>query len=343
MINTQDPEISFAINSVRRASLLVKQVQTEMVGAALTKMDRSPVTVADFAAQALVAYLLYKEFPEDLLVAEEDAGSLREQLGSAGATLEQVTGFVSRAVGPMDPDEVCDWIDRGAANPGGRFWTLDPIDGTKGFLRGDQYAVALALLVDGEVQIGVLGCPNLSLSITTDETTPVPSLQPDMGGSGVLVVAARGQGSWATHMDQPGEYGRLSVSGCTEAAEARLLRSVESGHTNVGQIEEFSRRLELQAKPVAMDSQAKYAVLASGGGELLVRLLSPDKPNYKEKIWDHAAGALILHEAGGQISDLAGKSLDFTAGRTLANNRGLLASNGSLHQAALQALEQTAA
>ena len=43
----------------------------------------------------------------------------------------------------------------------GRYWTLDPIDGTKGFLRGDQYAVALGLIDDGEVILGVLGCPNL--------------------------------------------------------------------------------------------------------------------------------------------------------------------------------------
>jgi 3'(2'), 5'-bisphosphate nucleotidase len=42
-----------------------------------------------------------------------------------------------------------------------RYWTLDPIDGTKGFLRGDQYAIALALVEHGEVVLGVLGCPNL--------------------------------------------------------------------------------------------------------------------------------------------------------------------------------------
>ena len=52
-------------------------------------------------------------------------------------------------------------IDRGGRESGHRFWTLDPIDGTKGFLRGDQYVVALALVVKGEVQIGALACPNL--------------------------------------------------------------------------------------------------------------------------------------------------------------------------------------
>lgn len=63
-------------------------------------------------------------------------------------------------------------------------WTLDPIDGTKGFLRGEQYAVCLALIVDAEVKLGVMGCPNL----------PVDWSKPE-GERGCLFVAVRGQGS----------------------------------------------------------------------------------------------------------------------------------------------------
>lgn len=87
-----------------------------------------------------------------------------------------------------------------------------------------------------------------------------------------------------------------------------------------------------------MDSQAKYALLASGEADIMLRLLSPSKPHYREKIWDQAAGSLILEEAGGKISDLDGKPLDFTAGRTLGNNRGVLASNHQLHAAAINTL-----
>jgi len=86
-----------------------------------------------------------------------------------------------------------------------------------------------------------------------------------------------------------------------------------------------------------MDSQAKYAVLAAGGGEVIVRLLSPKLPDYREKIWDQAAGALVLEEAGGRITDLDGKPLEFTS-RVLVNNRGVLASNGHLHEALLKSL-----
>jgi 3'(2'), 5'-bisphosphate nucleotidase len=88
-----------------------------------------------------------------------------------------------------------------------------------------------------------------------------------------------------------------------------------------------------------MDSQAKYAVLAAGHGELYLRLLSPKQLDYREKIWDQAAGSLIVEEAGGRVTDLHGHPLDFSAGRELRNNRGILASNGLLHSIALKALK----
>ena len=144
MLNFERPETQFAIHAVRRASQLVRQVQAETISSALTKDDRSPVTVADFASQALVGRLIAEYFPDDPLVGEEDSSVLRQPAGRQ--TLEQVTKFVSRLAPQATSETVCSWIDRGAGEPSDRFWTLDPIDGTKGFLRGDQYAVALALI-----------------------------------------------------------------------------------------------------------------------------------------------------------------------------------------------------
>jgi 3'(2'), 5'-bisphosphate nucleotidase len=320
-------EIQFALNATRRASLLVRLVQSELVTPALTKDDRSPVTVADYAAQALVGRLLAETFPHDWLVAEEDSAALRTP--EASKTLERVTHFVRRSLPGATSDKVCAWIDHRRADTAERFWTLDPIDGTKGFLRGDQFAIALALVVNGRVEIGVLGCPNL-----TDAQFP------DLSGPGSLVIAVRGQGAWTTPLTSPGDFQQLSVSAQTDPAQARLLRSFETGHTNVSQMDVFAQALGIQTEPVLMDSQAKYAVLAAGAGDLLLRLLSPAQPNYREKIWDQAAGALVLEEAGGRISDLDGNSLDFTTGRSLRNNRGILASNRALHTAALGALRQ---
>ena len=121
------------------------------------------------------------------------------------------------------------------------------------------------------------------------------------------------------------------------------MRSFESGHTDVSKIDEIASALGVAVDPVRMDSQAKYSVLAVGEGEVILRLLSPKMPNYQEKIWDQAAGAIVLEEAGGRISDLDGKALDFTQGRKLINNRGVLATNGFLHEAALKALRDVGA
>ena len=334
MLNTNTPEIQFAIHAVRQASILVQQIQVEMIQTALTKDDRSPVTVADFAAQALVGYLLDQHFPNDAMVGEEDSAVL--QTPEEHQTLAQITKFVSRFTEGATPESVCAWIDRGSAESAPRFWTLDPIDGTKGFLRGDQYAVALALVENGKVQVGVLGCPKLP--------SPSGRRAGDEGtNNGSIYIAARGQGAWAAPLADETNLTPIHVSPLTDPTQARLMRSFESGHTNVGQMDYFSQALGVQAEPVRMDSQAKYAVLASGGGEIYLRLLSAKRPDYREKIWDQAAGAIIIEEAGGRVTDLHGQALNFGLGRTLANTRGICATNGVLHEHALKALQEISA
>ena len=72
-----------------------------------------------------------------------------------------------------------------------------------------------------------------------------------------------------------------------------------------------------------MDSQAKYGSIARGAGDLYLRL--PVKKDYQEKIWDHAAGVVLVQEAGGEVTDAWGKPLDFGIGRTLKENKGVVA------------------
>jgi 3'(2'), 5'-bisphosphate nucleotidase len=324
-------EAQFASAVVREAAHLVRRVQQQMVGGPITKDDLSPVTVADFAAQALVARRLADRFPGAVLIGEEDAAALRLPEGSEA--LEQITRFVAEALPDATPQLVCDWIDQGAGDPPAKFWTLDPVDGTKGFLRNDQYAVALALIENGEVVVGALGCPELK-----DASVAAP------GGEGSIVVAGRCHGAWTQPIaGDPAAWKQLHVSEISEPAYARLLRSVEKSHTDTGGIGALVTELSIGANPVPMDSQAKYAVLAAGGGDILVRLLSPSRPDYREKIWDQAAGSIVVEEAGGRVSDLDGKSLDFSLGRTLAANRGVLATNGLLHEAVLNGLRAVGA
>ena len=152
-------EIDVAVSAVQTAAKLCQTVQRQITPDALEKKDRSPVTVADFGSQAIVCRALADAFPQDPVVGEEDSAELR----AAGneSFLERVVCELSALGIDGGESTVCDWIDHGCGSTGERFWTLDPIDGTRGFLRGEQYAISVALIEDGQIVAAVLGCPNL--------------------------------------------------------------------------------------------------------------------------------------------------------------------------------------
>ncbi len=193
---------------------------------------------------------------------------------------------------------------------GGRYWVLDPIDGTKGFLRGDQYAIALALIDDGDVVLGVLGCPNLPNS---DGST----------GATFVAVPGRCLVHAGTHTT------RARVAAPTTLAEARMVESVESGHSDHGQASLIAERLGIAASPFRIDSQCKYGAVARGDASIYLRL--PTRADYREKIWDHAAGKFIVEQAGGRVTDVTGASLDFSQGVRLEGNVGVIATDGRFH------------
>ncbi len=87
-----------------------------------------------------------------------------------------------------------------------------------------------------------------------------------------------------------------------------------------------------------MDSQAKYAAVARGDAHAYLRLARDDV--YREKIWDHAAGMLLVTEAGGVVTDQTGRPLDFGEGRRLESTRGILAAPPPVHATLLEALRR---
>ncbi len=312
-----------AIEAVLKAGELCQQVQDEMVSTdAIQKSDRSPVTVADFGSQALICKAIGDAFPEDIIVAEEDAQSLKENPTLLGRVTEYVNQFVTEDAQQQEnisTQNVCEWIDRGSGEIEESFWTLDPIDGTKGFLRQDQYAIALAWIVNNEVQLGVLGCPNLphQLDVTDSER-------------GCLFVAVRGEGT--TIYTTKGELlGKIRVS---ENA-SRLAESFEFTHGDSNTHTQIANKLGLNKPPLQIDSQAKYGIVARGEASLYIRLPNPEYPDYRECIWDHAAGLIVVEEAGGKVTDANGKSLSFLSGRRMTDNRGVVATNRTLHKQVL--------
>ena len=207
------------------------------------------------------------------------------------------------------------------------FWTLDPIDGTKGFLRGGQYAVCLALLVDARVELGVIGCPNLPFD---PAPSPSPSLQnttdaksSEAHDRGALFVAVRGQGAYQLPLHPPTSTPSTSGAGTgtTSAQPERrqrlklsmprlaphdlsFLESYERAHAALDTNALVASRLGVRAQPVRMDSQAKYAALVRGdaGGGVYLRLpvaLGKDGDGggggrYQEKIWVRPARLVSL-------------------------------------------------
>lgn len=316
---------SIALDAVRKASRVCQAVQRELVaGAALEKGDKSPVTVADFAAQAVVSHLLAQAFPEVPLVGEEDAAALR---ASGNEKMKaDVVAAVQEVLPGLDEVTILDAIDRGTyeGGPEGRHFTLDPIDGTKGFLRLDQYAVALALIDEGEVVMGVLGCPNLPVADGAD-------------ARGCLFAAHKGGGATMCTLDDPTER-PVRVDRPAAMADARICESVEKAHTNQSHSGQVAEKLGIAAEPYRIDSQCKYAAVARGDAQIYLRL--PTKPGYVERIWDHAAGWAVVTEAGGTVTDVFGAPLNFGRGRGLEDNKGVITTCGGIHDEVVAAVRE---
>lgn len=314
--------LPLAIDAVHAASLATESVRRASAAgaiAAITKGDASPVTVADFASQAVVMHILQSALGPIAMLGEESDRILRDP--SHAAILEAVVEAAQQAVPILNADRVLSLLSHEPADPSrADCWTLDPVDGTKGFLRGGQYAIALAHIESGRPTLGALACPRLALDIDD------PSLPSE---SGVLAFAVRGAGAhWMSLADPESERAeRLVAPTWHEGDGIRLLLSVESAHGDADSASVIAARCGPLLPPLRLDSASKYALLAHGRGNGYMRVprRASGAPERKECVWDHAAGVLIVEEAGCVTCDLDGRPLDFAAGPTLARNRGLIA------------------
>ncbi len=225
------------------------------------KPDRTPVTDADTAVEDAVRALLAERFPDDAVAGEERGGTV-------GA---------------------------------GRVWVLDPIDGTKNFLRGvPAWATLIALVEAGEPVVGVVSAPAL----------------------GRRWWAARGEGAWLSR--DGGEPRRISVSGVAALDDAYLST------THLGSWVEFhSRERYLALVDACWENRAfgdfwQHCLVAEGAIDLAAEaVVNP---------WDVAPLQVLVEEAGGRFSDLRGAAR-FDGGSVLT-------SNGHLHDAALALLDR---
>ena len=291
----------------------------------IRKKDGSPVTVADYAVQAVVVAGLRAAAPDGrvpLLGEESSAG-----LWSAGRpdAVRAVVEAVGAALGPLGADDVMRLIDGDEPRDGEPRWTIDPIDGTRGFVLGAQCSVCLARIEGSRVTLAVMGCPRMG---------PTGDLGVRADGPGVLYGAVAGAGAF--ECDEAGRALRRLRVGPWQGPVVRWARSLNRGGSPaVGRTEPLVRALG-PIDESRMDSQCKYALVARGDADLVVR--TPRAPGAVEQVWDHATGALLAAEAGAEATDARGRPLDFGHGALLSANVGVLVAARGLHERAVGAL-----
>jgi len=323
-------ELECAVQAVAKACAVTRRLQAKLDQIRqLTKSDRSPVTVADFAAQAVVAMCLKENFGDINLVGEESADELRTSSGDA--LVQSITEAVQHVLPNVGDSEVLDAIDVGNHDASGsQYWTIDPVDGTKGFLRNGQYAVSLALIEHGTVQLGVLGCTNLSNDFTRSFFDPDPT--------GCIYYATLGGNSWYLPADQPdARPTQIKAASSVSMDALRVCESVEAAHSKQDDTTRILKHLQATSAPARLDSQCKYAVVGRGQADAYLRL--PTGVGYVEKIWDHAAGMIVAQEAGALVSDMHGKALDFSTGPTLTANEGIICCAPMIHEKVIDAIK----
>ena len=320
-------ELQTAKTIARMAASICQSIQEEMILSA-EKPGREPVTIADYASQALIGHALSENFPDDAVLSEERSEEYMLLLS------DEQRGWVHRYMmdalgGYVFEEQVCAWLDFGKRKQRSRMWVIDPIDGTTGFMGGRHYCVAIGLLIDFEPVLGVLASPGFYGEMD----------DPPYGDTGALTAAARGAGVTIEPLFG-GEPEPVRVSTVDDPRVATILTSYESSHVDLDFINAMAQGLDRgpDAPRRRLDSQDKHAMLAAGMGDVYVR--TNHKSGYREKMWDQAAGTAIVTEAGGRVTDIDGRPLDFSTGTTMTANRGVLMTNGLLHDAVLDAIKR---
>jgi histidinol-phosphatase len=245
-----DKLLATAIEAARAAGeIALKYFRTNLV--VETKADKTPVTKADRLSEAKIVEVLRAAFP--------DMAFLGEEMGEQGST---GSGSASRAR-----------------------WIIDPIDGTKNFIRGIPFfATLIALEEEGEVTAGVIYAP----------------------ATGDLLYAQKGQGAFANGR-------QVQVSTISTLKEAMLI------HGGLGDLKRslywqpFVRLIDQTARQRGFGDVLGHTQVICGHAEVTLEpAISP---------WDVAATKIIVEEAGGQYTDFSGSPSIYTGTAVISNGR----------------------
>uniref|UniRef100_A0A175YLU1 3'(2'),5'-bisphosphate nucleotidase n=1 Tax=Daucus carota subsp. sativus TaxID=79200 RepID=A0A175YLU1_DAUCS len=317
-------ELQAAVDVVERACRLCVEVKKSLFsteGKILEKTDQTPVTIADFGVQALVSLELEKLFPSIPLVAEEDSAFLRSN-NLANSVLDVVTEKAKISGKPLTEADVLEAIDRGGkdafvfGSSPATYWVLDPIDGTKGFLKGTEalYVVGLSLVVEGDVVLGVMGCPNWQEEDCSKLINEIQEYKDVIAQLGVVMVAHVGCGTWKMRLNDissnttnlADSWIRCFVDKYSMINEARFCISDSQLWESLPLSNSFDATIDMEnvseneilLLPLCCGSLCKYLMVASGRASVFILRSRVDRII---KVWDHAVGIICVQEAGGMV------------------------------------------
>lgn len=354
-------ELEIASLTVQRAALVTRKLLVESIEKwSIDKSDHSPVTIADFAAQAMIIAAIHAVFPQDEFVGEEDSKALRQNPRLLQRTWDLVSTThldddesESRLYTPRSKEEMLEAIDlgsKGKCDGTRRTWTLDPVDGTATFMRGEQYAVVLALLEYGQEQVGVVGCPNLNLEKSGGVVRE--DVVEDHDGYGCMLSTVKDGGDQGVSFRKMGRGALLpsrKLPRVPQITDPRDLRFVDcsaaANSSNFALHRQIAAEIGAPSNPDLLtnvwSAQMRYVSIAAGGCNALLKI--PRKKHYRSNIWDHAGGMLIATVAGCKVTDLDGRPVDCSSGRRLEGCYGMVVAPPSIHPVLLKAARKVLA
>lgn len=310
--------LSPVIEAVIKGAALCREVQQNHLVRS-EKGENDPVTIADYGTQAVICRTLMMHFPHDAVISEEAGRQFSELVApEQRAQIVQLVGDILDE--PVTEAAMVAWLDHGKGRDAERTWVIDPVDGTKGFLKNRHYAIGVGILEGGTATGAVVGAP----------------AYPHVSGGQLFYTQ---DGEVYMRPLQGGPARQVRVSDRTDPTVMQALESVEKGHVGHTRLARVRQITGVDERNVEQaDSMEKYARIAAGDADLYLRLsrIGSTRPH---SIWDHAPGAALVTLAGGTVTGLDGEPLDYSPGKILAN-KGVIATNGPLHSEFVAAVGQ---
>ncbi|MSR40573.1 MAG: hypothetical protein EXS10_01545 [Phycisphaerales bacterium] len=289
------------VDAIERWAVAAQSLRESLTESAIArKSDGSIVTAVDVAIQALALDLL-ASIDDAPALAEETADSLHALAGGLGVVME-----VLRALEPTsritEQSFLPSLVQRIARGTEDRFWILDPIDGTRSFVRGGHWCVCLALVEQGALEFAVNALPTVE--------------------HGVTQAAVRGRGSFERPISirEKSDWKRLQSRDSMQMT-VRVASAPSSNARSAwrARVLACAASRDMRVDWVDAESQAKYALVARGDADLV---LTPQSAG-GAALWDHAGGALIAVEAGARAMSFDGSAIAWNVGRDVGMKGGL--------------------